>query len=153
MGSVRHATEQDLPRLIELGRLMHAESPTLSGFEFDSGKVGQALIAAMQTGLALVHIDAVAEIDGVFVGVVGERWFSRRRMFVDLALFVAPTRRGGLTACRLLNEAKAWCKAQGLEPEDVQLGVSTGVHWEETGRLYEAVGFERFGGLYRLREF
>jgi len=152
MAKVRHATAEDMPRLLELGRVMHAESPVLGVFEFDAAKVEQALLHAMNTAIVLVHVtDGV--IDGGFVGVVGERWFSRRRMFADLALFVEETKRGGIVAYRLIEEAKSWCQAQGFKPEDVNLGISTGVHPETTGRLYEAAGFELIGGLYRLKEF
>ena len=153
MAEIRQADELDLPRLMELGRAMHAEAPTFRGLDFDAAKVEATLRHAMNQGLVLVHVDDEGRIDGGFVGVIVERWFSRSELFTDLALFVEPTRRGGFTACRLLRRVVAWCKERGLKPEDVQLGVSTGVHAEETGRLFEKLGFERFGGLYRLRGF
>lgn len=142
-----------MPRLLVLGRSMHAESPALGRFAFDAGKVERSLAHAMASGLLLVYVTEQGVIYGGFAGVVVERWFSTEKMFTDLAVFVDPSRRGGMAAFRLLREAVAWCKTQGFRPEDVQIGVSTGVHPEETGRLYELVGFERFGGLYRLREF
>ena len=150
---IRHATPDDLPRLKEMGRAMHAESPVLSVFEIDMDKVEQSIVFGMKKGVVLVHLDAAEAIDGVFLGVVNEWWFSRRLMFCDLAFYVVPESRGGLVAFRLLRAALDWARDQGLNPEDVQLGVSTGVHPELTGRLYERFNFERFGDLYRLKEF
>lgn len=152
MDNVRHARESDIPRLIELGRTMHDEAVALKHAPYDAQKVEHALRQTLERGLLLVHIGHDG-IDGAFAGIVVERWFSRSEFFTDLALFVDPDRRGGLAAYRLLRACIAWCKERGLDPRDVQLGVSTGVHPEQTGRLYEKLKFDRYGGLYRLREF
>lgn len=138
--------------MIELGRAMHAEAPALCIFPFDEGKVEAALRHALEHGCAFVH-EKNGAIDAGFVGILTERWFSKRVMLIDLALFVQQDRRGGLLAARLIIAAVEWAKEKGLQPEDVQLGVSTGVRPEVTGALYERLGFECFGGLYRLKEF
>lgn len=153
MAEIRHATQADMPRLVELGRLMHAEAPSFRDLDFDPEKVAIALTHAMKHGLVLVHVTDDGRIDGGFAGLVVERWFGKSEMFTDLALFVEPTRRGGLTAWKLLRRVLAWCEMRGLRPHDVQLGVSTGVHPERTGQLFAALNFEQFGGLYRLKEF
>jgi len=153
MGNVRHAAAEDFPRLIDMAREMHAESPVLRVFEFDAGKVEQTLTGCLKSGVVLVHVGDDGEINGTFVGLVGEWWFSRRRMFADLGFYVTPAARSTLAAFRLIGEVKSWCEGIGLEPQDVQVGVSTGLHSEDIGRLYERMGFERFGGLYRLKGF
>lgn len=151
--TIRAATMDDIGRMVELGRGMHAESPSFRGLGFDEGKVRAHLAHAIGQGCALLHVTDAGLIDGGFAGVVVERWFSRDPMLVDLALFVEETQRGGIVAARLLRSVKAWCERRGLAPEAVQLGISTGVHADKTGALYERMGFERFGGLYRLRGY
>ena len=148
--SVRHATEADLARLVELCRVMHAEAPNLNHTALDEAKVAKTLDFARAGGLLLVHEGADGVIDGFFAGVLTERWFSRDPYFTDLGLFVDPARRGGLAAYRMLRLAIQWCEAKGLNPKDVTLGISTGVHPETTGKLFEQLGFERRGGLYQL---
>ncbi|MEK9810941.1 MAG: GNAT family N-acetyltransferase [Candidatus Nanopelagicales bacterium] len=120
--------------------------------EFVEAKVAAVLTHAMNHGLVLVH-ERDGTIDGGFAGLLVERWYSTDRLFTDLALFVAPTARGGLAAARLVRAAIAWCRAHGLAAGDIQFGISTGVHAEQTGALYERLGFERIGGLYGLKEF
>lgn len=149
---IRPATMADLPQLVALGRLMHAEAPRMRDTEYVDAKVAAMLTHAMTRGLVLVH-ERDGAIDAGFAGLVVERWYSTDRLFTDLALFVAPTARGGLTAARLVRGAIAWCRAQGLSAADIQFGVSTGVHAQQTGALYERLGFERIGGLYGLKEF
>jgi GNAT superfamily N-acetyltransferase len=149
MASVRQATEQDIPALIALGRVMHAEAPALRHARFDGEKVEQALRHSVKQGCAFVHQGGDGEIDAVFVGLVIERWFSSDRFAVDLAIFVRPDRRGGLVAYRLIDAFITWCDENGIE--DRQLGVTTGVAPDATGALYERLGFERIGGLYQMR--
>ena len=120
---------------------------------FDAVKVERMLIHALQSGLVLVHVSADGEIDGGFVGIITERWYAPERILADLGLFVRPDRRGGLVAYKLLQAVLAWAKENHFRPEDVQLAISTGVKPDETGRLFEQMGFNRVGGLYQLGSY
>ena len=153
MIGIRKATLYDLPALVALGRIMHAEAPSYAHTEYNEGKVSGVLCPAITAGGVFVHINAAQEIDGGFAGVIVERWFSTDRIGTDIALFVRPDRRGGLVAVHLIDAFIEWCERQGIAARDVVIGVSTGVDADATGRLYERVGFERIGGIYRLRGY
>lgn len=152
MANVRAATHLDLASIIALGKRMHAEAPALKHAPFDEGKVQFALSHALTSGCILVH-ETAEEIDGYFIGIVVERWFSRAKMACDLALYVRPDRRGGLIAWRLLDGYLFWCKTHGLPARDVQVSISTGAAVDATGRLFERLGFEPIGGNYQLRSY
>lgn len=141
---IRPATEQDIPRLMELGALMHAES-RFRTVEIVPAKLEQTLRAVIAQGGAFV-----AEQDGVviggFLGVVTEYFFSHERMACDLAIFVEPDRRGGIVAAGLIRTFRTWAARQGVK--HLELGVSTGVHAEQTGALFERLGLTRQGALY-----
>lgn len=143
----------DLAQLLELGRVMHAEAPALNHAQFDAGKVERLLHFAIDHGVALVHIDQEGQIDGAFAGMVVERWFSRERVLSDMGLFVRPDRRGGMVAYRLVVALIAWCQHKGMRPQDVVLGISTGVKPEETGLFLERLGFKLIGGNYQLEAY
>lgn len=147
MGTVRPAFAPDIPQLIALGRAMHAESPALRHAPYNAGKVGANIETAMQIGLVLVH-ETDGVIDGGFVGIVVEYWFSTTKMLADLALYVHPGRRGSTAACRLLSAVLAWAKARAL---DVNISASTGIDPEQSGQFFEGMGFQRIGGVYQLR--
>lgn len=151
--AIRRATEADLPGLVALGRAMHAEAPRMRLHAFDGEKVGKVLSFALSSGVIFVYEGPDGVIEGGFAGILTERWFSPDREFRDLAMFVRQDKRGGLAAWRLLRAVIAWCQEQGLQPSDVQFGISTGVHLEQTGRLYEALGFRRVGHIYELEAF
>lgn len=144
---MRSATLSDLDELVALGRVMHAEGPALRGFSFDEAKVRRALIAAIAGGAVFVHENADGSLDGGLVAMVLERWYSTDQVAIDLGLFVAPDKRGGFIAYRLLRAFVAWCTARALP---IEMGVSTGVAPEVADRLYTAIGFERIGGAYRF---
>jgi GNAT superfamily N-acetyltransferase len=149
---VRRANIADVPALVALGRLLHAEASSYSHTAYDADKVAQTLATVIAGGGVFVH-ETAGEIDGGFAGMIMERWFSTDRMALDLSLFVRADRRGGVIACRVTDAFLQWCKAEGIAARDVVIGVSTGINAERTGKLYERLGFERIGGIYRLREY
>lgn len=145
---IRTATHEDIPRLIELGEQMHVES-RFARLPFDRDKV-QALFAHLiesPDGLLLVA-DADGVLVGGFAGYVVEHYFARTKVASDFGLFIEPASRGGMTAPRLLKAYIEWAKAQGAVM--IQAGITTGVHVEQTTRLYEKLGFRNNGQLFEL---
>jgi GNAT superfamily N-acetyltransferase len=141
---IRPATEADLPRLIELGEAMHAESRYCS-MQFDTEKVGALLAGLLKTGFVIVSVKD-GRIIGGFVGMISEHWFSREKLATDLALFIEPDARGGTTAWRLVDAFLDWAHLNGAKCIDI--GVNTGVHTDRTAQLYERLGGQRVGLLY-----
>lgn len=150
---IRLATEADVAHLVELARAMHAEATALAHTTFDDEKVGVAFQRSIGDGPAFVHLDPAGEIDGMLLALVGERWYSRERMVSDLVVYMRPARRGGLGGYRLLDALLAWCEDRGIAPQNVQLGITTGVQPAATGAFYERLGFESAGAIYRLRSY
>lgn len=143
---VRDATLDDVPALLALGQRMHAESPRFRQIEFDSPRLQMTLeqVLAADGGFLMVgvHDDTIA---GVMVGLATQHWCSTDIVASELALYVEPEFRGSLLAARLIRRYITW--ARNLGAKLVVAGISTGVHTEETARLYEAVGMRRFGVL------
>lgn len=147
---IRPATLDDIPRMLELGRAMHAESPVFRPYAWSDDKV-RGLIDWLihdRNGLALVCVDRGGEIIGGFLGVITEQFFSTDQVAQDYALFVDPGRRGALAGKQLLEAFRRWAADRGVP---AVMGVSTGVSVEATGRLVEASGFQYFGRLYQFR--
>jgi GNAT superfamily N-acetyltransferase len=143
---LRDATLDDVPALLALGQRMHAESPRFSLIEFDSDRLQMTLeqILAAPGGFLMVgeHDSAIA---GVMVALATQHWCSRDIVASEMALFVEPEFRGSMLGARLIRRYVTWARALGARL--VTAGISTGVHVEETARLYEAVGMRRFGVL------
>lgn len=143
---IRAATFDDIPVLLDLGERMHAESPRFSQLTFCRDKMTRTFQVVMGTDLGLLD---VAEIDGRIVGLMlalaFEHYCSPDIVATELALYVEPEHRGSLIGLRLIKRYRQW--ADGIGAKHTTAGVSTGVHTEQTARLYEAAGFQRFGVL------
>src|SRR3990172_4990705 len=143
MATVRRATENDVPFLLAMAPVMHAESPRFRSLDYSEEKVFHLfhwLISSGEGGLL------VAEMEGKIVGmlgfVVGEFFFGRDRYASDLFVYVTPESRGGSAFLRLVKAFEAWANEFGVAEK--LLGVSTGIHTERTVRAYEGLGYERF---------
>lgn len=145
---VRDAALDDIPAMVALGQLMHAES-RYAFMDYDGEKVAITLKTLMQSGgFVRVH-ERDGEIDGGMVGYMTEAWFSRAKVGAELALFMRPDRRGGVAAWYLLSEFNAWAEQQGAQ--EITLAITTGVKVEETGKMYQRLGFEQVGGVFKRR--
>lgn len=140
---IRAATNDDVPRMVELGELMHAESPRWSRLSYDRGKVAALLadLIASPEGFAWVACDESGGVVGGLIAFIGEHWSSRDRVAQELALFVEQNKRGALCAARLIAVADAW--AEGCGVKWLEAGTSSGVAPERTTQLYEHLGFTR----------
>lgn len=147
VGSViRRAVPKDLPALIALGARMHAESPHFRRVTFSPAKLEQTLKQLIESAGGFLWVgDEAGQITGVMAGIAFEHWCSTDVVVSDLALFVEPPYRGTLLAARLVKRFQAWAKDAGAKL--VTVGVSTEVQVEQTARLYEMLGFRRFGVL------
>lgn len=149
MLNIRAASLRDLPQLVELGRVMHAESPRLGKLTLDELKAKATLAGLMSSAGGLL---LVAEHEGKIIGgiaaVITEHWYSHDKMAYDIALFVRPDKRGGILAARLINAYAAWAREHGAVI--TQMGISTGVNVDTTGQLLENLGATRSGVLYDL---
>jgi predicted N-acetyltransferase YhbS len=143
---IRNATPLDVDRLVELGTLMHAESPRFKGFAYQPEKVATMIewLMGSETGLVLV-----AEHDGEVVGGIMAMAMPHYACDLvqasDLAFFVHPEYRGGATALRLVRGYLAWAKDAGAEPS---IGLNTGVAPERTELLLAALGAEQSGTIW-----
>jgi len=146
---IRPANDEDLPALTALGRRMHDESPRWSRLSFDAARAHATLAMLLdnEDGLLLVaeHEGAIA---GGIAAMCAPHWSSRDRVAFDLGLFLAPEARGGMDAVRLVRAYREWARGRGAV--HITLGISTGVHAEQTGHLYERMGFTCCGQNYEV---
>lgn len=148
---IREATHEDIPRMLQLGEAMHAES-RYAAHRWAAEKVAVLLRVLIDSddGLALV-----AEKDGVAVGGIlasaFDHWCTDARQSSDFALFVLPEHRGGLIGPRLLRRYVKWALGRGVAPDLLGCGITTGVDLAASTRLYELSGFEHAGHLFIYR--
>lgn len=144
---IRPARHEDIPRLIELGAIMHATT-NYNEREYIPEKTG-AFIASLIDGLGVMF---VAEVGGVVVGglagAITEQWFNHDLIAFEYCIFVEPARRHGVIAVRLILAFIEWSRIKGAK--EIHMGVTTGVHSSRTARLYSRLGFKFHGPLMKM---
>lgn len=142
--TMRAATIEDVPAIVALGELMHAESPHFAGLAWDADKVARTVAHLIDSPRGFVQVvEREGQIVGGVMALAVEHWSSSDLTACDLAVFIHPERRGGMLAARLLTAYRQW--AEGLGCKLVQFGILTGVAVEQTEGLAVALGWKRQG--------
>ena len=144
---IRAATLDDLPALLHLGALMHAESPRFSRLRFDAGRLEDTLRLAIEHGFARVAIQGETMIGGM-AALASPHWFSPDVVACDLALFMAPEHRGSIAAARLLKSYAQWSREQAAQW--TVFNILSGVNEEQTVALCERLGWRRAGVVMEI---
>lgn len=146
MSMIRAATPEDIPRMVDLGRVMHGESPTFCRVRFDADKLAATIASTITSagGFAYVAEQGDAVVGGM-LAMITPHYFSHDLVACDLALFMAPEHRGGMAAVRLLVLYVQWARSVGAVL--VQLGAVAGdpAANEMLARVCERLGARRAG--------
>ena len=142
---IRVATHEDIPRIIELGRVLHAES-SYSTIPYKEDKVEATMLNVIATGVIFVA-EHDGEVVGGIAGGIAEHWFSTERTAFDYSFFIHPEFRNGAIAIRLMTAFFEWAKLLGAKT--IRMGITTGIHVERTAKLYRAMGFHEVGQLFQ----
>lgn len=101
---VRKATEQDIPRLVELGLSFHEKSPYCH-LAYDAERVVLTLKSALEGGAVFVH---GKPIDGMGAAIKGPLWFADGYVAQELFLW-------GRGAKQIRESLEQWAKSEGCE--------------------------------------
>jgi GNAT superfamily N-acetyltransferase len=147
---VRPCAREDIDRVVELGRRLHAES-ALAFLPYEVENVRSLVIKIIEhpetyCGLVAEHGEALV---GMLGGYLTDYFFCNEKLACDLALFVEPEHRGSSAAARLIQGFRQWAEAGGAR--EICLGVSTNIGTAGIDRFYRSLGFTPVGGLYKLR--
>ena len=144
---IRPAKHSDVPRLIELGTLLHSTT-SYSTMNFCPVK-SAAFLHELINGQGVVFVAEVrGEVVGGMAGGVIDQWFSNDLIAYDYSLFVEPSKRNGVIAVRLIQTFKEWAKLKGAK--QIYMGIGTGVSVEGTTRLDESQGLRNIGPLLMM---
>lgn len=149
MTMIRPATFADIPLLIELGAMLHRESPRYSGTPWVPAKVGALLEVLIDGGGVVFVAERGGEIVGGLAGGVAREWFNDELYGHDYSVFVRPDARAGAGhAWKLMLAFQAWCRAKGARY--IAVGITTAIQLDGTTRMYERMGFKQSGNLFRM---
>lgn len=140
--SIRVATMEDLPRILDLGELLHKESPRWSRMSFNRAKAAEYIANLIIQPNGVVFLaERGGEVVGGIAGTVAQYWCSDDLLGYEVSLFMDGGARGTMAPARLICALEAWCELRGALWTTA--GTSTGLDPERTAGLYETLGWSR----------
>jgi GNAT superfamily N-acetyltransferase len=134
---VRPAVLADIPQLLRFGKHFVGAAPY--GGKADEASICSQLRRCIDEGLAFVA-DKDGQLIGGIVGISSALWYDQStRVAAELAWWVEPAHREGLTAFKLLNAFEN--KAKELGHSKCVMMLITLMQGESIGRIYERRGF------------
>ncbi len=144
---IRSATHEDIPRLVELGAIMHATT-SYSHLPYSPEKTGAFLRSLIDGAGVMFAAEVGGTIVGGMAGAITDQWFNDDLVAFEYCLFVEPSKRQGLVAMRMVLAFQEWARIKGAK--EIHMGVTTGPGSARTARLYSRLGFKFRGPLMHM---
>ena len=143
---IRRATEDDLADLVWAACDMVNESPAWEAFDPEAMRRTLGMIFKGGGVAFVAELPKRSRLAGTVVAFISTRPFSGEKFVADLGVYVAPEHRGSGLASQLVRVLEAWAREEGAV--EVQLGISSQIHAERTGKLYERLGYQQTGLVF-----
>lgn len=151
---IRQASFLDIPAIINLGsRYVEEEVKVVAHHTamWDANESANHLCQALTRDDLFLH---VATSDGEVVGFL---WacthslapWNPAMVASDFLFYVVPEKRGTMLGYRLVKAYRDW--AQSMSCVETRLSIASGINEERVGRMFERLGFERFGTVYNCK--
>lgn len=136
----RAETEADFEKIIDLGHVMHKEG-YFRDLPIERARLKQMADYAIgnpETVAAFIAEDK-GEIIGMISGFLCYYFFNSQKYAADYAVYIAPNKRGGLAAKRLLKLFEDWAAAQGAL--EVVIGLRANIDNARALKFFEGMGY------------
>ena len=145
---IRVANNSDIPQIIKVCKEAHQLSIS-KDVPLDEGILRKNTQVCILSAEHLVNVVEIGgAIEGVFIGVANQLWYSRKKQATDL--FFYTTDKGKGWGSSLLRRYIQWARFNKGVAE-ITLGVMSGIgDMERTKKLYERLGAVKVGDSYVL---
>ena len=144
---VRRARPADAAVIDTMLRAIGRESPIYRATPIDDRKLADYIAKVIRSSehAVLLH-ESAAGIDGIYIGMLVQQFFTFEITAMDVLFYVRPERRGSRAALRLFRAFKAWARSSGAKA--IQVGTMTGIDPARTAKFYRGMGLNEIGGVY-----
>ena len=144
--SIRFATLNDIPALVEGGRRMHQHT-RFKSFVYDPSRVATTFSHLIGLGqgkyVVMVAEDAQGGIAGALVAVLEQHIFSAQLTASVMHYDVLPEKRMGGHGVRLLKAFERWCANRKVV--EINLGINSLTEMDSVGRFVRRMGYGKVG--------
>jgi hypothetical protein len=144
---MRYATHDDILALVELGRPFVEQHPMLKGVAVSDESLATTLGNVIDHGVIIVAEDPNGELIGFLAGMLCPVWCAPEfKVATELAWWMKPGNRNGMTAIRMLRQFESW--AEGQDAAQVIVSSIPAIS-KKVGNLYGKLGYQLVENSYR----
>ena len=147
---IRKAEFKDVSGIMEVAKDAHEKSLSNS-VAIDPKTLRnnlQVCILSAEHFVLVVELDG--EIEGLFIGVTHQLWYSKKKQATDLFFYV--TEKGTGWGAKMMRRFISWAK-ENPGVEEIMLGISSGIgDTDRTRKLYERMGAVKIGDNFILSQ-
>ncbi len=156
--SVRAANFRDIPALARFYEESHQRSIYAERATFDLIEAKQLFVRTIQrhghlnSGGTLVLVsEKDGAIEGFMIGILDHIYPCLKELIATDLLIIASERADPRDARTILKQLIDWAQ-KNPKVIEIRLGVTGAIgKWERTGKLYERIGLQQCGGIYRMQ--
>jgi len=140
---VHNATLLDISSMLDLLASMHQEAELE---DVNWIKVAHIVTDCIAHGLVLIAVTDEGDLAGSIGGAVSTEWYADTPLLGDYWFYVRPEHRSTPAAFKLVKEWKEIANKGDLE---IKMGHVLGEDIERKDKMFEKLGFEKLGSMYR----
>lgn len=155
--SVRTANFRDIQALANLCKESHQRSVYAKSATFDITEAKQLFARTIQRhghlnngGTLVLVSEKDGVIEGFMIGMLDQVYPCLKELVATDLLFIVSERADARDARVMLKQLITWAEGNPKVIE-IRLGVTGAIgEWQRTGKLYEHIGLQQCGGIYRF---
>lgn len=140
---IREATEQDIPRIVEMGSRSLVDGPYAGKLEDCPEQTAEFSLGIIRDQGKVVVSEDDGKLTGLFGFILYKHPFTGKQTAYELMWWVEPEYRKSFTGIALLRAAQRI--ARDLGAVHMQVSAPT----EQVGQAYKALGYEKIEVLYQ----
>jgi GNAT superfamily N-acetyltransferase len=148
--TVRIAMRKDAETIEAMMRAAHQESPIYRAMPIDDRRLSGYIASVIRSKDHAVFLyESAAGIDGLYIGMLVQQFFTLEVTAMDILFYVRPERRGTRAAVQLWRAFRRWAEARGAKA--IQVGTMTEIDPGRTAKFYRGMGLREIGGVFHAR--
>ena len=147
---IRKAEFKDVSGIMQVAKDAHQKSLS-SSVPLDAKTLRNNIqVCVLSAEHFVLVVELEGEIEGLFIGVTHQLWYSKKKQATDLFFYV--TEKGTGWGAKMMRRFISWAK-ENPGVEEIMLGISSGIgDADRTRKLYERMGAVKIGDNFILSQ-
>ena len=139
---IRDLTTADIPKILELGHRMNAESP-YNAYPLNMARTAHIMQEILGQDGVFAQGSFKDDLKAMLIGEINQHLFMDVMIAQDLVVYSVPSARGGIQIKQLVDNFHVWAKDNGADI--VKIDVDAGINNDRAIPFFNKIGFEVSG--------